>query len=213
MFEAISDKVKAMTADSGNTSKGFMLWIDGVGAWMACLGEETTIGGPTFDKEPADISLMANISRIHTTIKRGGDSWSLEAHSKTQVGNRDIESKTTLRNDTTIKLGNAVELGFRVPTALSATAVLDFVSEHRPAQSVDGIVLIHENCLLGPGPENHIVCPDWPDTLVLFKRDGKWHCKSRMNLAVDGDIVTDSHEVKAGSIISGDELRLRIEAL
>ena len=168
---------------------------------------------PTFDAEQADISLMANLSRIHATVRRSGDSWSLQAHSKTQVGGRNIDEKTSLRRDASIRLGNSVELGFRVPTALSATAVLDFVSEHRPSQSVDGIVLIHENCLLGPGPENHIVCPDWPDTLVLFRRDGSWHCKSRMNLAVDGDIVTDSHQVKAGSMITGDELRLRIEAI
>lgn len=214
MFDAISQKVKAMTAESGNNSeRGFKLWIDGVGAWMACLKPETTIGGPTFDKEPADISLMANISRRHATIRRSDDSWSIEAHAAIRVGDRKIDSKTTLRNDTTLKLGNSVELAFRIPTALSTTAVLDFVSEHRPAQSVDGIVLIHENCLLGPGPENHIVCPDWPDTLVLFQRDGKWHCKSRMNLAVDGDIVTDSHEVRSNSMITGDELRLRLEAL
>ncbi len=214
MFDAISEKVKAMTAESGTKSnRGFMLWIDGVGAWMACLNPETTIGGPTFDKQPADISLMANISRIHATISRSDDSWSLQAHSDTRVGDRKIESKTSLRRDSKITLGNSVELGFRVPTALSTTAVLDFVSEHRPAQSVDGIVLIHENCLLGPGPENHIVCPGWPDTLVLFQRDGKWRCKSRMNLAVDGDIVTDSHEIQAGSMITGDEIRLRIESL
>jgi hypothetical protein len=214
MFDALTEKVRAMTAESGTKSnRGFMLWIDGVGAWMACLNSEITIGGPTFDAQPADISLLANISRIHATVRRSGDSWSLEAHSNTQVGDRNVEEKTTLRRDTQIKLGNTVELGFRIPTALSTTAVLDFVSEHRPSQSVDGIVLVNDNCLLGPGKENHIVCPGWPDTLVLFRRDGKWHCKSRMNLAVNGDIVTDSHEVKAGSMITGDEIRLRIESL
>ncbi len=214
MFDAITEKVKAMTAESGTKSnRGFMLWIDGVGAWMALLNSEITIGGPTFDAEPADISLMANLSRLHATVKRSGDSWSLQAHSQTQVGDRTVDEKTSLRRDASIKLGNSVELAFRVPTALSTTAVLDFVSEHRPAQSVDGIVLIEDNCLLGPGPENHIVCLGWPDTLVLFRRDGKWHCKSRMNLAVDGDIVTDSHEVQPGSLIAGDEFRLRIEAI
>lgn len=214
MFGAISQKVRAMTADSGKQStRGFKLWIDGVGAWLACLSPEVTIGGPTFEEQAADISLLAALARMHATLRREEDTWSIEPYAETKVGNRPIQTKTLLRSPSPLTLGKRVELMFRVPTAISNTAVLDFVSEHRPSQSVDGIVLIHENCLLGPGPENHIVCPNWPDSLVLFQRNGKWHCKSRMNLAVDGDIVTDAHEVRAGSVITGDELRLRIEAV
>lgn len=214
MFGAISQKVRAMTADSGKQpTRGFMLWIDGVGAWLACTNSDVTIGGPTFEEQAADISLLAALSRLHATLRRENDSWFLEPHADTQVANRTISAKTPLRSPSPIRLGDRVELQFRVPTAISTTAVLDFQSEHRPSQSVDGIVLIHENCLLGPGPENHIVCPNWPDSLVLFQRDGKWQCKSRMNLAVDGDIVTDAHEVRAGSVITGDDLRLRIEAV
>ncbi len=214
MFEAISQKVKAMTADSANNSNSFILWIDRVGAWKAYLSSELTIGGPSSnDRTPADISLMANITRKHATLTRDKDTWSLEPHAGTRLGDRKIESRVPLRSDASIHLGSSVELQFRVPTALSSTAVLDFVSGHRPAQSVDGIVLVHENVLLGPGPENHIVCPDWPDSVVLFRRDGDWQCKSRMNLAVDGDIVTDSHVVRAGSVIAGEDFRMRIEAV
>ncbi len=213
MFEAISQKVKAMTADSASPQNGFTLWIDRVGAIRVYLQPELTIGGPAFGDQAADISLMANISRKHATLTREKDTWSIEPHATTQIGEQKIEAKRSLRSDAKIRLGDRVELQFRVPTALSSTAVLDFVSSHRPAQTVDGIVLVHENCLLGPGPENHIVCPDWPDSLVLFRREEKWHCKSRMNLAVDGDIVTDSHEVRTGSVIVGDEFRMRIEAV
>ncbi len=211
MFGALTRKVKGMTADSG-TQRGFMLWIDGVGAWMLCLQPTVTIGGPAI-REQADISLMANLSRLHATITRIEEDWFIEPHGHTQVARREITRRTPLRSNTTITLAERVELRFRQPTALSATGVLDFVSDHRPAQTVDGIVLIHETCLLGPGPENHVVCSDWPDSLVLFQRQGTWRCKSRMNLAVDGRFVTDAHEVKAGSVITGDDMRLRIEAI
>lgn len=201
-----------MLAEPSNNN-GFMLWIDSVGAWKACLQPRITIGGPALEEKAADISLMANISRKHVTLWRDKDAWFIEPHAETHIGDRLITSPTPLRADSALKLGNRVELSFRIPTALSSTAVLEFVSEHRPAQHVDGIVLVHQNCLLGPGPENHVVCPGWPDSLVLFQRDGSWRCKSRMNIAVDGDIVTDSHEVQTGSVIDGEELRLRIEAV
>lgn len=192
---------------------GFKLWIDGVGAWLVCLGSEITIGGPGRESKEADICLMANISRRHATITRSGETWAIEPHADTKIGERPLHQKAQLRAESRITMSNRVVLGFRVPTALSSTAVLDFESDHRPPQSIDGIVLADKNVLLGPGRENHIVCSHWQDSVVLFRRNEQWMCRSKMNLAVDGDIVTEPHEVKAGTVIANDDLRLRIEAV
>lgn len=199
------------TSNVVNTSSRYTLWIDGIGAYLLCLGERVTIGGPSHASSVADISLMANLSRRHATIVRGAAGYVLEAHGAAKVADRVVETAAPLSNNYPIELGGNVRLRFRVPSVLSATAVVDFESDHRPSQSVDGIILFDENCLLGPGRDNHVRCSDWSESMLLFRRDGKFWCKSQSELFIGDRAVGQSGVIEPGEVVSGLDMRFRIE--
>lgn len=197
------------TGPDGNSR--WMIWIDGVGAYLLCLGSRLTIGGPQGGSASADLALLANLSRRHATVIRSGEGYLLEAHAAATVAGRPIHKRTHLNNGYEIGLGDSVRLRFQLPSALSATATLEFLSHHRPSRSVDGIVLMDETCLLGPGRENHVRCLEWDESVLLFRRGQDIWCKSRAEICVDGRPVRGSAALTAGSIVSGVDFRFRIE--
>lgn len=189
----------------------YMLWIDGVGSYLLCLSDRVTIGGPCLHDESADIALLANLSRKHVTIVRDGEGYYLEAHASTRVAGRSVDGRVDLNNQYDIELGNNVRLRFWLPTVLSSTAVLEFVSDHRPSRSVDGVILMEDNCLLGPGRENHVRCPEWPESVVLYLRDGRFCCRSRVNLFVGTKLLGESQPFGPGDVVTGGDIGFRIE--
>ena len=199
-------------ADANGDRGRYMLWIDGVGAYLVCLGSRMTIGGPSAD-DSCDLSLLANLSRCHATIVRSGEGYLLEAHGPAKIGGRPVYESALLHNGYDVELGSGVCLRFGLPTVLSATATLNFASNHRPARSIDGVILMKDNCLLGPGHESHVRCRRWQDTAVLFRRDGKFWVKSRMELFVNGRHVQGEAAVEPGDVIAGPEFRFRIEPI
>jgi hypothetical protein len=190
----------------------YYLWVDGVGAFQLFTSEEVTIGGPTRDKDPADLVLLANLSRRHATFLRSDEGYVLEAHGACKVADRPVEGRTHLNNNYRLELGTGVRLRFRVPSVLSATAVIDFASDHRPSRSIDGVILMDETCLLGPTADNHVVCPEWNETVVLFRKPEGFWCKSQSRVAIDGQWSDSGGPVKPGSCVSGTDFRFRLEA-
>ncbi|MEO2014201.1 MAG: FHA domain-containing protein [Fuerstiella sp.] len=193
--------------------KKYMLWIDGVGAWQLCVGESFIVGAPSFEKQSADIALLANISRMHASIERNSEEWRLTAHQPTTVSGRTVEQDTALRSGDEIRLAERVRLGFRIPSILSTSAVIDFESDHRPSHSVDGIILLADHCLLGPRRDHHIFCTHWPDVVVLFSNEGNLRCRSKAALSVDGRVAADSIELNHGCVVTGEDLRFRVEQM
>lgn len=191
----------------------YMLWIDGVGAWQLCVGQSFLIGGPTLEHQSADICLMANISRKHATLTRYSENWFIQPHQSTVVSGRTIADRALLKTGDEIRLAERVRLGFRIPNVLSSSALIDFESPHRPAQSVNGIILMTDTCLLGPRRDHHVHCPEWTDLVVLFVQNGQLRCRSRIALKVNEDRIRDSAELKDGAIVTGDDLRFRVERL
>jgi len=190
----------------------YLLWIDGVGAFQLFTGSRVTVGGPTRDKEHADLVLLANLSRRHATFVRSGEGYILEAHGACKVADRPVEERTHLNTNYRLELGSSVRLRFRIPSVLSATAVLDFLSDHRPTHSIDGVILMDENCLLGPTSDNHVVCPGWSETVLLYRKgDGLW-CKSRSQISIDDKWTDGGGLVKPGSYVSGSDFGFRLEA-
>ncbi len=198
-------------ADS-ETAARFLPWVDGVGAFLVCLGKRITLGGPAETSEQSDVALLANLSRHHGTLRRSGEGYVLEPQSPCWVGNRQVTEPTSLANGYLLRLGDSVSLRFRQPSVLSATAVLDFVSDHRPLYSVDGVVMMEDNCLLGPGRDHHIECSGWTDPVVLFLRDGQFWCKSQFPMTVAGKAAPEGGPIQPGDVVSnGGEVRFRLE--
>ncbi len=191
----------------------YMLWIDGVGAWQLCVGSQFLIGGPTLEDKSADICLMANLSRRHASLLRNGEDWFIHPHGLTVVSGRTVTGPTLLRTGDEICLAERVRLGFRIPSVLAGSALIDFESPHRPAHSVNGIILMTDSILLGPRKDHHVCCPDWPELVVIYNQDGVLRCRSKAILTVNGVRVRDSAALSDGAIVSGDDFRFRIEKL
>ena len=176
-------------------------------------GPGTPSATPLDPLEMADIAILSDLKRQHATIVRSGEGYLLEANGSARVSGREVVDRAALSDGAIIELGRSVRLRFRQPSALSLSARLDFLSDHRPAQVVDGIVLLADTCLLGSGEENHVVCPDWTGT-VLLSRQGQgqemW-CRSRLDLLVNGHRLGSSRRLASGDVVSGEELRFRIE--
>jgi hypothetical protein len=191
----------------------YMLWIDGVGAWQLCTGQRFDIGSPSLERRSADIALLANVSRQHASLMHSGSDWKLQAHQLTAVAGRQVTDSVVLRSGDQICLAERVKLGFRIPSPLSFSAVIDFESDHRPAYSVDGIILMTDHCLLGPRADQHVWCRHWPDMIVLFLQNGQLYCRSKVQLALDGMPAEGPLALSHGSVVTSEDMRFRVEQM
>src|SRR5687767_194677 len=110
-------------------SPRLLLWIDGVGGFLVCLGQRLKLGQVNLDAMP-DVPLLADISRHHATLQRDPEGYFLEAVRTVQVNGQPVE-RGFLRHDDRLTLGKACQLLFRQPVPVSASARLDVVSGHR----------------------------------------------------------------------------------
>lgn len=214
-------------ATGSTTGCRYTLWIDGVGAWQVLTSPVVTLGRAQAPVSPllartslakeasdeADVAVMSGMSRRHAQLERVNESWVLTAHAATEIEGRPVDGQTVLPDDCEITAGGSVRVGFCVTTPLSASARLSFLSEHRPAGTVDGVVLMAQTCLLGPGPENHVRCPEWPASLVLVQSRHGLAVKSRKDIFVDGSLVTGLTPLSSGQVISGTDFRFRLEEI
>lgn len=190
-----------------------VLWIDGVGAFRMIFNEEVVVGrvGELNAGGEADIALMANLSRKHVTFRRSAEDYIATPHSQTLLDGRLITGPTVLSSPSELRLNDTVQLKFELCSPLSTSARVEVLSNHRGRQAINGFVLMAETCLLGPGPENHIRCPAWPNQLVLVQRDDGLTIRSSPTLAIDGQESRGWIKLQRGSTISGEGLRMRIE--
>lgn len=209
---AMSDYVLGSNPSPGSGEK-FVVWIDRVGAFQLCLKNEVTIGGPAADGVSADVALLANLSRRHATFVRSGESYVLAAHAPLQVAGKSVHDRVDLADGYVLSLGANVRLKFRLPSVMSGTARIEFLSDHRPAQAADAIILMDDTCLIGPGPENHIRCPGWSQSVLLFRREGRLWCKSRGELFLGGRHAPEGGELEPGVVVTGSDIRFRLEEM
>jgi hypothetical protein len=94
---------------------------------------------------------------------------------------------------------------------LSLTARLDLVTHHRPRPGVDGVLLMSESCVLGPSWQNHLVCRDWSQDVVLTKQAGRLYCRSMQPMTVDGEECDGRSRLSFSSRITGDDFSLCLE--
>tara|TARA_B100000686_G_scaffold61530_1_gene66116 strand:- start:40 stop:903 length:864 start_codon:yes stop_codon:yes gene_type:complete len=187
-----------------------LLWIDGVGGFLLLTRQAITIGGP--QAPDTDIQLLASLSRQHATIHRDDGGYLLEAHGPTRVNQRRVVEWTELPDGADITLGRTVQLSFHRPTVLSGSGRLRFQSDHRPTHSLDGVVLVADTCLLGPGRDCHIQCPEWEDSVILIHRGGDWLVRSpRLTLEVNGKKLRGEATIGDGQIVTGPDLRFHVE--
>jgi len=201
--------------------KKFVLWVDGAGGALVLLGEVVTIGGLRHDPNHADVCLLANLPRKHLTILRAHGSYQLEAHHPVRFKNQpfptDPDERIVLEDKTEWTM-EGVQIRFRLPTVLSLTAVLDFQSSHRPlvgqpAAMVDQVILMDQNCLIGPGNGQHIKLKNCEDGVILYQSRQQLWCKSNTPFSKNDEAPKTSASLETGDTITGRDYRFRLEAL
>ncbi|MCC6492250.1 MAG: FHA domain-containing protein [Pirellulales bacterium] len=203
---------KVDTVSERNAGQRIVAWIDEVGGFLICTGDEVVIGQPS-GEGGVDVPILGDLSRRHAVIRRDREAYVLTPLHRTSVDGRPITEPTVLRDKSTIRLGDGVELRFRKPHALSSTAVLEIASRHRTDPAVDGIILMSESCILGPQSHSHIRCREWTGDLVLFRRGDHLMCRTQAPLEIDGQTCVGQASVAPNCRIECDEFALSLEEI
>lgn len=200
----------AQAVDQGPQGR-FLLWVDTVGGYLVCLDDQVVLGRAGHDSQ-ADVPLMGDLSRNHATLVRDGEGYLLRAHQATFVNGRPVET-ATLRDGDVIRLGSTVELEFRQPSPVSATARLAIVSRHRLPLAVDGVLLMAETCIVGASPQAHIPAPGLAEPLVLYRQGPALWCRASGGFEVDGRACAARAPLTLQSSVLGDGFSFSLEAL
>lgn len=193
-----------------DTAPRCLVWIDGVGSYLLLAANRVTIGRASSNDE-ADVALTGPLARQHSAITRIGDDYVIEPLQATRVNAQPLDQAAMLSHGAQIVLNEAVYLNFVLPTPLSTTARLDVTSAHRGPIFVNGILLMADTCLFGPGPENHVRCPGWSGSVVLVKRPGGFAVRSQREILIDGQQQRGIATVSFGQTVSGPDFRFRLE--
>jgi hypothetical protein len=173
----------------GQSGSRFLLWVDAVGGYWVCLGDDVMLGQPDVPGR-VDVPILGDLSGRHARIRRDSEGYMIEALRDTKVNGHRVQPTALLSDGAKIQLGDTVRLLFRRPLALSATARLDFLSRHRTHPSSDAVLLMAEACVLGPKPTSHVVCRDWPCEVILYRQEGELFCRVGHVSNVPGTLKT-----------------------
>lgn len=150
--------------------KRFLLWVDGVGGYLVCLGGRVTFGQATAEG-PVDVPLFADVSRAHAEITRDGEGYVIESGRQLRVNGTEAR-RTVLAAGDRVTLGPNCQFLFHRPVAASSTARLELTSGHRLPLAVDGVLLMGNELILGPGPDAHIELDVPAPVLIYRSREG-----------------------------------------
>ncbi len=214
MFRPVTRTVgwSAMEYHVGQQPENFMLWVDMVGGFRVCLADQVTIGQPIAGSR-VDVPILGDISGRHARIERDGGGYLIEAYRDVRLDGRKVERTSTLTDGSRLELGEGVRLCFRRPHALSATARLDFLSRHRTQPSADAVLLMAESCILGPRKHSHVVCPDWPGEVILYRQDEQLLCRASGIIVIDGKNHKGRGPLSRSSRVEGEWFSFTLEQL
>jgi hypothetical protein len=199
-------------SESSGPRGRFLLWVDAVGGYLVCLDDRVVLGRAGPDS-PADVPLMGDLSRSHATLVRSGESYMLQAHHPSFVNGKPVADQTMLRDGDVIRLGSTVELEFRQPSPVSATARLAIVSRHRLPLAVDGVLLMAETCIIGGNGQAHIPAPSMGDPVVLYRQGSSLWCRAPGSFDVDGRTCAARSALTLQSSVLGDGFSFSLEPL
>ncbi len=215
--------VNLQSNSPGDTlARQYLLWVDGAGVFLLCLDDQVTIGGQRSDPNRADVCLMSNLSRKHVTFLRSEGSYQVQSHGPVRLGNvplsLDAGKTFSLGHSAELVLGEEVPIRFQRPNVLSLTATLEFQSSYsplagKPPMMVDRVVLMDQNCLIGPGAGQHVRLDDCEEGVLLYQSKGRLWCKSRSSFSINEKPIVHAGRLSSGDVVAGPDFRFRLEAL
>jgi FHA domain len=198
-------------AGSLGPSGRFLLWLDAVGGYLVCLDDEVVLGRAGTDAV-ADVPLLGDLSRQHATVSRDGEGYVIRAIKPTYVNGKSVTT-APLRDGDVVRLGSTVELEFRQPSPVSATAKLRVVSRHRLPLAVDGVILMAETCIVGNSKQAHIDSPGLDAPIVLYRQGTALWCRAPGGFEVDGRVCTARAPLTLQSSVLGEGYSFSLEPL
>ena len=195
----------------GGPEGRLLLWADAIGGYLVCLNDEVVLGRAGPDGN-ADVPLLGDLARRHAVISREGEHYTLRAEQSTFLNGRPIDL-APLGDGDVIRLGPTVELEFRRPSPVTATATLRLLSRHRLPMAVDGVVLMAQSCLIGSTRQCHIDAPKLSQPVVLFRQGEALWCRCPGGFEVDGRPAQARAPLTAHSAVTSDGVSFSLEPL
>ncbi|PQO46585.1 FHA domain-containing protein [Blastopirellula marina] len=192
-------------------SDRLQMWIDGVGGYMLLLGDRVNIGQAMASAQ-VDIPIMGDISRRHAAIRRSGEEYILEPLTEMVLNDQPIGGLAVLKHRDVMTLGRGVRIQFTQPHPLSNSAVLRIISRHRTEPACDGMVMLADSLLMGPKMNNHVVCPQWLQDVVIYRSGSKLQLRSKTPL-FQSDSTEPASAIKIGETVQGEEVSFCLEPI
>lgn len=202
----------------------FLLWVDAVGGYLVCLGDEIVIG-QAHPGNHVDVPIQADIRRRHVSIRRQGEGYVLDPiaareslagaaaarQGRVRIDGKEIKAPVLLNDGDEFELGEGVRVRFRKPHALSASARLEILSNHRTHPFADAVLLMAESAVLGPKWQNHVICRDWTTDVVLYRQEENLFCRAMQSLEIDGRLQEGRGRLNIRSRVVGPDFSLSLE--
>jgi hypothetical protein len=196
----------------GECGERFLLWVDAVGGYLVCCGGRVALG-QAVPGNPIDIPIQGDLARRHATLSRQPEGYVLTAEADMRVSGEPVRGAVLLRDRALLELGRAVKLQFRLPNALSSTAQLLPVSHHRTCPAADGVLLLADNCILGPGAASHIVARHFLEDVALLRRQDELRCRAAGTLEIDGSAWRGEGPLTTHSRVCGERFSFSLEKI
>ena len=196
-------------AEPAAPPKRYHLWIDGIGGFLVCLAPRVSLGQASAEGG-VDVPLLADVSRFHAAIVRDNEGYLVESARPLQV-NGNSTQKTTLNPGDRLTLGAGCQLIFHRPVPLSATAKLDMQCGQRLPLSLDGVLLMAETLIIGPGPQAHVIHPDMTKPIVLYRQKDGLGVRAPGEFKVNGRMVKDKESLPNTATVSGPDFNFALE--
>ena len=189
--------------------KRFLLWVDGVGGYLVCLSNRISFGQATADG-PIDVPLFADLSRLHAEVSRDGEGYVLESARGAHVNGTPTD-RSTLKCGDRVTLGQTCQFLFRQPVSISPSARLELVSGHRLPLAVDGVLLMADNLILGPGDQVHVCLPWLAANVIIYRSKDGLGVRIPGSFRVDNSPCRDRANLTLPAVVSSDSFTFAIE--
>jgi hypothetical protein len=120
-------------------------------------------------------------------------------------------TKATLTPGDRVTLGIACQFRFDLPVPVSTSARLQLVSGHRLPLSVDGILLMAETLVLGPGPQAHVPLTGVAADVLLFRHKDGLGVRYDGPFKVNGRPANNREELPPAATVTGPDFSFAVE--
>lgn len=200
-----------LSSVGGNVAlpKRFLLWVDGVGGYLVCLSSRVTFGQATADG-PVDVPLFADVSRTHAEVTRDTEGYVIESGRAVRVNGTETRCAVLTAGDR-VTLGASCQFVFHKPVSVSSSVRLELTSGHRLPVSVEAVLLMGNELILGPGPDSHIPLKVPSPVLIYRSREGLSVRVPDAKFTIDDRPCTDRALLPLPGVVCADAFTFAVE--